>query len=133
MFRSSRQLLPFLTFIIAVCLWNMDFAGLGNVVYLPFFTHNLIVNSMNFYLMSFIVELIAFLLIYKKTVVIPIYISGMFSNLILFYAENSHIIGITEYGLAYNSIMWLVMIPALIIPIFYEWLQEKGMFLNIQS
>ena len=125
MFRSGRWSLPIFIFLIFVSLWNMDFAGLGQNVYLPLVNSTMPINAMNFYLISFLIELGAFLAIYKKTIVIPIYLSGMFTNLILFYLENRSYLNITLYGQIYNTIMWFVMIPALLLPILYEWYKEK--------
>lgn len=125
MFRAGRWSLPVFIFLIFVSLWNMDFAGLGQNVYLPLVNSTMPINAMNFYLISFLIELGAFLAIYKKTIVIPIYLSGMFTNLILFYLENRSYLNITLYGQIYNTIMWFVMIPALLLPILYEWYKEK--------
>lgn len=130
MFRAGRWSLPIFIFLIFVSLWNMDFAGLGQNVYLPLVNSTMPINAMNFYLISFLIELGAFLAIYKKTIVIPIYLSGMFTNLILFYLENHSYLDITLYGQIYNTIMWFVMIPALLLPILYEWYKEKKL-LNI--
>lgn len=130
MFKCSRWSLPILTFIIAVCLWNMDFAGIGNTVALPLVFTTVLINSLDFYILSFLIELQAFLLIYKNTIVIPIYISGMFTNAILFYLENTHYLGITLYGQIYNTIMWFIMIPALLIPMLYEYAKEKKIIVN---